>query len=40
MQVVSQQGIKSVDTMVNWVWANTYNSGYVMHSVGIVAGSA
>jgi len=37
IQIVSQQGIKRPDTMVNLVWTNTYSSGYVMHNaVGIV----
>jgi len=37
IQIVSQQGIKGPNTMVNLVWANTYISGYVMHgSVDII----
>jgi len=36
MQIVSQQGIKCPDTMVDLVWANTYISRYAMYnSVGI-----
>ena len=37
IQVVSQHDIKGPATMANLVWANTNNSGYVMHiSIGIV----
>jgi len=37
LHVASQQGIKSLNTVVNLVWVNTYISGYAMHnSVGIV----
>jgi len=37
IQIVSQQGIRSADTMVHLVLPNAYISGYVMHdSVGII----
>jgi len=37
IQIVSQQGIKCPDTMVDLLWANAYISGYVMHnSLGTV----
>jgi len=39
IQIVSEQGIKDPDIIVNlvWLWANTYISGYATHnSVGMV----
>ena len=36
MQIVSKQGIKGPDIMVNLVWAITYISEYVMH-INLVA---
>ena len=34
MQIISQQGIKCLDAMVNLVWANTCISGVVVHYFG------
>jgi len=37
---IDQLGIKSRDTMANLVWANTYSSGYMHNSVGIIVCSS
>ena len=36
IQIVSQQGIKSPDTMAILVWVNTYISGYVTEMITIL----
>jgi len=33
IQIVSKQGIKCPDTVVNLVWVNTNISGYLMHNL-------